>query len=159
MKQQTMARRRFYAVTALVCALLIVVSLFPAAAFAQQAEYDPSYPQNLLPEHLSASSAILIEAETGEVIFEKNADARIYPASTTKILTAYLGLKSEKLDQQVMVSASAMDIPSDSSTIPLSFGEVLRFEDVIYATMLKSGNEGANVIAETVCTILEERRI
>ena len=156
MKQQTMARRRFYAVTALVCALLIAVSLFPAAAFAQQAEYDPSYPQNLLPEHLSASSAILIEAETGEVIFEKNADTRIYPASTTKILTAYLGLMSDKLDQQVMVSASAMDIPSDSSTIPLSFGEVLRFEDVIYATMLKSGNEGANVIAETVCKSIPE---
>ena len=137
-------------VLALLCALLLLAGLLPHSALAQQADYDPSYPQLLLPEHLSGSSAILIEADSGEVIFEKNADARIYPASTTKILTAYLGLLFNDPERRVVVSASAMDIPEDSSTIPLSYGEELRFEDVIYATMLKSGNEGANVIAETV---------
>ena len=130
--------------------LLLLAGLCAPAALAQQPEYDANYPENLLPEHLSASSALLIEADTGEVIFEKNADARVYPASTTKILTTYLGILLNDPERQVTVSATAMDIPADSSTIPLSYGEVLRFEDVLYATMLRSGNEGANVIAETV---------
>ena len=149
MNERSLARR-LYALAAVLIAALLALGAFPTAAFAQQADYDPSYPQNLLPDHLSGSSAILIEADTGEVIFEKNADARIYPASTTKILTAYLGIMLNDPNRQVTVSASAMDIASDSSTIPLSYGETLRFEDVIYATMLRSGNEGANVIAETV---------
>ena len=135
---------------ALFALLAFLSGLFPVPAHAQQPDYDPAYPQNLIPEQLSASAAILIEAESGEVIFEKNPDTRIYPASTTKILTALLGLMLDDPDRQVTVSASAMDIAEDSSTIPLSFGETLRFEDVIYATVLRSGNEGANVIAETV---------
>ena len=143
-------RRLHRPVLALVCALALVFAAWPYPAQAQQADYDPDQPENLLPEHLSCTSAILIEANSGEVIFQKNADARIYPASTTKILTAYLGILLDDPDRQVTVSASAMDIPADSSTIPLSFGEQLRFEDVIYGTMLMSGNEGANVIAETV---------
>ena len=134
----------------LLCLVLALSAAFPAGVRAEQPDYDPAHPENLLPEHLSATSALLIEANSGEVIFEKNADARIYPASTTKILTTYLGILLNDPDRQVTVSASAMDIPEDSSTIPLSFGETLRFKDVLYATMLKSGNEGANVIAETV---------
>ncbi len=152
MKQLPMHLSRYRTAAALLCILAFLIGLYPVEAMAQQADYDPSYPQNLLPEHLSCSSAILVEAETGEVIFEKNADARIYPASTTKILTAYLGLlyNAENPDLQVTVSASAMDVGEGSSMIPLSFGETLRFEDLIYATVLRSGNEGANVIAETV---------
>ncbi len=135
---------------ATLAALLIAWTLLAPRAVAEQPSYDPQNPANLLPEHLSCTSAILVEADTGEVIFEKNADARIYPASTTKILTAYLGILLDDPEREVTVSASAMDIPADSSVIPLSFGETLHFADVIYGTMLMSGNEGANVIAETV---------
>ncbi len=55
---------------ALICVFLLLAGLFPAAAQAQQADYNPSMPQYLIPEHLSGSSAILIEADSGEVIFE-----------------------------------------------------------------------------------------
>ncbi len=150
MKRRLMNLCRYQALTAALCALMVLVGCFPAPAAAEQAAYDPDHPENLLPTHLSCSSAILIEAESGEVIFEKNADARIYPASTTKILTTYLGILFDNPDRKVTVSASAMDIPEDSSTIPLSFGEEVVFRDVLYATMLRSGNEGANVIADTV---------
>ena len=136
---------------ALLCLLLLLAAGGkPAFATGQQTDYDPNYPEDLRPEHLTCSSAIVVEAESGEVIFEKNADSRIYPASTTKIMTIYLGLLAGELDRDVFVSASAMDIPADSSVIPLSYGEVLKFRDVLYSTMLMSGNEGANVIAETV---------
>ncbi len=112
--------------------------------------YDPEHPEELQEEQLYAKSAILIEATSGEVIFEKNADEVMYPASTTKILTALLGIMMGDMTQTVTLSESAANIPSDSSDIPLDVGENINFQDLLYATMLRSGNEGANLIAETI---------
>ena len=117
----------------------------------EAAPYDAEHPENLEPEQLYALSAILITADKGEVIFEKDAYALRYPASTTKILTVLLGIMMvEDLQQKVTVSETAMDIPADSSTMGLKVGEEIPFIDVLYGTMMLSGNEGANVIAETV---------
>lgn len=113
--------------------------------------YDPEHPELLEEEQLYAASAILLSQDRGEVIFEKDADAIRYPASTTKILTVLLGLMFvEDLNQIVTVSDTAMMIPDDSSTMYLHVGEEIPFIDVLYGTMLLSGNDGANVIAETV---------
>ncbi len=112
--------------------------------------YDPEHPEELAPEQLYAKAAILIEATTGEVIFEKNADQRMYPASTTKILTTLLGILMGDMNQVVTLSETAGNIPDDSSTIKLDVGETIRFEDLLFATMVRSGNEGANLIAETI---------
>lgn len=113
-------------------------------------DYDETHPENLTEDQLYAKSAILIEASTGEVIFEKNADQGMYPASTTKIMTAYLGLTMGDMNATVTMDDVSANIPSDSSTIPLSVGETINFQDLIYATMVRSGNEGANLIAETI---------
>lgn len=113
-------------------------------------EYDPAHPEALVEEQLYAKAAILIEATTGEVIFEKNADEMMYPASTTKIMTTMLGLQAGDMNATVTMDSVAANIPSDSSTIPLSVGETINFQDLLYATMIRSGNEGANLIAETV---------
>ena len=114
------------------------------------APYDAAHPENLAEEQLYAKSAILIEATTGEVIFEKNADEQMYPASTTKVLTTLLGILNGDMNATVTMDSIAANIPSDSSTIPLSIGETINFQDLLYATMVRSGNEGANLIAETV---------
>ena len=126
--------------------------LYPAATLAPDAAaYDPDHPENLEADQLYAWSAILIESSSGDVIFEKQADERRFPASTTKIMTCYLGLLYvEDLDQIVTVSETAIDVPSDSSTMKLQAGEELSFRDILYGTMLLSANDGANVIAETV---------
>ena len=117
----------------------------------EAAPYDPEHPDKLEPDQLYALSAILITADKGEVIFEKDPYAIRYPASTTKILTVLLGIMMvDDLNQTVTVSESAMDIPEDSSKMGLKVGEEIRFIDVLYGTMLLSGNDGANVIAETV---------
>lgn len=114
-------------------------------------KYDAEHPEDLSADQLYALSAILISADTGEVIFEKDPDSIRYPASVTKVLTVYLGiLMVDDLYQYVTVSDSAVAIPSDSSTMHLHAGEEIRFIDVLYGTMLLSGNDGANVIAETV---------
>lgn len=113
-------------------------------------EYNPENPENLKPEMLYAKSAILIEADTGMVVFEKNPDDIMFPASTTKILTVLIGLEKGNLDETLYLTETAADVSADSSKIPLEVGESIQMKDLLYATMLRSGNEGANLIAEAV---------
>lgn len=112
--------------------------------------YDEEHPELLEEEQLYATSAILIEEHTGRVIFEKNADMVLYPASTTKIMTVLLGLMMGNMSDTVTVSANAMNIPDDSSTMGLRLGEQINFQDLLYGTIMRSGNEGANAIAEYI---------
>lgn len=112
--------------------------------------WDSKHPELLDPSMLYARSAILIEASTGEVLFEKNADEILYPASTTKILTCYIALQMADLENDVVtISQNAIDlVPPTYSTIPVSAGEKVPMGDLIAATLVRSGNEGANAIAE-----------
>ena len=126
-------------------------SVFIAPTLSKDApEYDPEKPENLSPDQLYARSAILIEANTGKVIFEKNADDIMYPASTTKIMTALLGIERGDLSATVVATETALNVPDDGSSMDLRLGEEINFTDLIYGTMLCSANEGANLIAETV---------
>ncbi|MBQ7455010.1 MAG: D-alanyl-D-alanine carboxypeptidase [Clostridia bacterium] len=127
--------------------LLSALLCLPARA---SGGYDPVHPELLEEGDLDAYAAILVDAASGLVIYEKNADARMYPASTTKILTVFLGALIGDMDRTVTVSAAALQVESGSSVIPLKKGERVRFEDLLYTTMVKSGNDGANVIAETI---------
>ena len=126
--------------------------LYPEATLAPDApSYDPEHPEDLDPDQLYAWSAILIEATSGDVIFSKSPDELRFPASTTKMITCYLGITMvEDLEQIITVSETAVDVPEDSSTMKLQTGEEVRFLDILYGTMLLSANDGANVIAETV---------
>lgn len=131
-------------------AMLLALLLWCSPALAALSNYDANHPENLNDVDLGCSAAILIEANTGMVIYEKNADARMYPASTTKILTTYLGLLMGDLGSTAVTSSTALQISADSSTIPLSQGEEINFRDLLFATMVRSGNDGANVIAENI---------
>jgi len=112
--------------------------------------WDEKHPELLDPSMLYAKSAILIEASTGEVLFEKNADEIMYPASTTKILTCYIALQMADLENDlVTISQNAIDlVPPTYATIPVKAGEEVMMKDLIAATLVRSGNEGANAIAE-----------
>ena len=133
---------------ALIAAL---ITLLPATAPAEVAPYDMSAPQNLSPEHLYAQSALLIDMDTGETLFTKNARVRMYPASTTKIMTLLLGIESGiSLDEPVTIPAEAGDVPEGSSVIPVKPGDVMTWRDLLYSFMLSSGNDGANAVAVLV---------
>lgn len=152
----------------LMAAALLIAGLPPARGFAEDPSepaeegfkdpelspdavpWDSKHPELLDPSMLYARSAILIEASTGEVLFEKNADEILYPASTTKILTCYIALQMADLENDVVtVSQNAIDlVPPTYQTIPLSAGEKVPMGDLIAATLVRSGNEGANAIAE-----------
>lgn len=97
---------------------------------------------------VSAKSAIVIEASTGQVLYEKDADARRYPASTTKIMTLIVALEHGNLNDIVTASANAAN--TDGSSIWLTAGEQMRLEDLLYGMMLVSGNDATVAIAEHI---------
>ena len=98
------------------------------------------------------NSAILIDAKTGEVLFEKNSNQKSYPASTTKVLTAYIALsQGYSMNEEIIPSRNAvMSVPSGSSIAYFSENEKLTLEQVLYGLLLPSGNDAANILAEHI---------
>lgn len=106
-----------------------------------------------VPNNFSVMSegCVLIDANSGIVLYGKNMNDKFYPASITKVLTGLLAVEYGHFDDVITVSWDAVNsIPWDSSKMNLSEDEQLSFENVIYGLMLKSGNDSAMVIAETV---------
>lgn len=116
--------------------------------------------------HVSAQSAVLMNADTGAILYEKNAHQKAYPASITKIATAlYVLEKGVDLTKLVRVSQESLQSKprrSDWETLPsywlewdgkkmgLLRGEQLSLKDLLHGTLLVSGNDAANVLAESV---------
>lgn len=97
---------------------------------------------------IEADGGILMEAQTGTVLFAKNADQPYYPASITKILTALIVLEHCSLDEEVTFSHDDVyNVEAGSSTAGIDEGDVLTVRDCLYALMLASANESANALA------------
>lgn len=98
---------------------------------------------------IGSGAAVLMDASSGQVLYDKNMRAREYPASITKILTAVLALEKGKPDDKITLSAEAVyGVPAGSSNIALQPGEELTLEQALYAMLLMSANDAANGIAE-----------
>lgn len=98
-----------------------------------------------------AEGAGAFNLATGSVVYAKNLYERLYPASTTKVLTAYIALGyCDDLNAYVTVSENAVDQASDSSVCGLKAGDVIRLRDLLYGLMLRSGNDAAVAIAEYI---------
>lgn len=103
-----------------------------------------------------AEGAGAFNLATGEVVYAKNLYAKLYPASTTKILTAYIVLKyCDNLDEMVTISENAANQASDSSVCGVKAGDVISLKDLLYGLMLRSGNDAAIAIAEHVSGSVE----
>lgn len=96
----------------------------------------------------SAKSAILIDASSGRVLFEKNANEKLGMASTTKIMTAVIALENSDLSEIVTVSQNAA--ATEGSSMYLNSGEKIKMESLLYGLMLNSGNDAATAIAEHI---------
>ena len=104
-----------------------------------------------------AEGAGTFNLATNEIVYAKNIYERLYPASTTKILTAYIALKyCTDLSQTVTISENAANQASDSSVCGLHAGDVIRMDDLLYGMMLRSGNDAAIAIAESISGSVEE---
>jgi D-alanyl-D-alanine carboxypeptidase len=105
----------------------------------------------LEPGDLASVNAVLMDADTGQALYSKAMHERAYPASITKIMTGLLAMESDlSADEILTVSAAAVRIPRSSTSIDLSAGEEITVGDAMYAMMLPSANDAANVLAEGV---------
>lgn len=97
-----------------------------------------------------AVAAASFNLASGEVTYAQNMYNKMYPASTTKIMTCYLALKYGNLDDYITVSTNAASQPSDASVCKVKSGDVLTLRDLLYGLMLASGNDAAVAIAEYI---------
>jgi D-alanyl-D-alanine carboxypeptidase (penicillin-binding protein 5/6) len=100
------------------------------------------------PYHLTANTALLWDPVSNQRYFDLGADREVFPASTTKILTALLVLERLPLDKYVTVSQHATQVPQ--TKLGLRAGESYRVRDLLYGLILKSANDAAVVLAEAV---------
>ena len=113
---------------------------------------------------VKALGAVLMEAESGRVLWEKNAEAPLPNASTTKIMTCLIALESGMLDDTVTVSPNAASKPE--TRMGLSAGEKIKLRGLLYPMMLESANDAAVAVAEHIagseeefCDMMDERAI
>ena len=103
-----------------------------------------------------AQGAGVFNVTKKEVLYSQNLFGKLYPASTTKVLTAYIILKYADLNSVVTVSESAADQASDSSVCGLKAGDNITVRDLLYGLMLQSGNDAAEALAEYHSGSVEE---
>lgn len=154
----------------LIAFLTIVIILLPISIYAENdmliitqepnatIEYHPEEQQTIdnIPK-IGCKAAYVAEPITGKVIYEKNAHDKMYPASTTKILTALLALEKCDMAEKATVSQRAIDlVPEGYSDARLRVGEEIAISDLLYALLIPSANEAANVIAEHISGSVEE---
>lgn len=114
---------------------------------------------NILPEGITenlSEAAGLFDTVNHEVKFAKNIYERRYPASTTKILTAYVALKYGDLAANATVTEEELQLESGSTTCGLSVGDTISLQELLYGLILCSGNDAANVIADMISGSTEE---
>ncbi|MCR5784956.1 MAG: D-alanyl-D-alanine carboxypeptidase [Eubacterium sp.] len=122
-------------------ALSMVISVYSVPVYA-----DESWPSDV---DIESPSAIVMDISTGTVLYEKNADEQLYPASITKIMTALLAVENNDMDEEVTFSYEAV-YETEGSSIARDVGEVMTLEECLYGMMLESANECAYAIAEHV---------
>jgi serine-type D-Ala-D-Ala carboxypeptidase (penicillin-binding protein 5/6) len=115
------------------------------------------------PLEINAASCILMDSKTGQVLYASNPDDKLWPASTTKMMTAIVAIDlakekfSDKLDHPMYVSAAAIeDIGPGGMNVGIMAGEILTFRDLLNVLLVRSANETANIIAENVICTQEE---
>lgn len=105
---------------------------------------------------INATSAILIDNRTNKVLYSKNEDTKMFPASTTKIVTAIITLENCSLDEQATASFDAVsNIPEGYATADIKIGETFTVEQLLEMLLVHSANDAANVLAEHVGGSLE----
>ena len=145
----------------LISCFIIILMISPINVYASNRvnlEYKPEQQQIIenVPQ-IGCKAAYVVNPETGKIFYEKNAHEKMYPASTTKILTALVVLENCKLTDTAIVSKTALDlVPSGYSNANLQVGEELTIETLLQALLIPSANEAANVLAEHVSGSVED---
>ncbi len=145
---------------AFVATLIINIPVFSSANMMDEQEERKTWEiqSNLIenwPEGpaIGAASAILMDADTGIVLYEKNVHEQMYPASTTKLMTCLLAMEKKGVSLNDMVEFSVEAVyscPWDGSNMGIDAGEAMTLEDCLYGILLLSANEVSNGVGEFV---------
>ncbi|HEU4965753.1 MAG TPA: D-alanyl-D-alanine carboxypeptidase family protein [Bacilli bacterium] len=117
-------------------------------AFSATTSISHAYANDEPPSGLTAQGAVLMDMQSGQVLFNQNMDAKLYPASITKIMTCLLALEKSDLDEMVTTSQLARE--QEGNRVYLETGEQEPMEQMLYGLMLNSGNDAAVAIAEHI---------
>lgn len=128
--------------------LIIILTIFLYLSFYSNPAYAFIEENTYTSLKVSARSAILLDWNSGRILYEKNAHEKLPIASTTKIKTAVVALENGELDDVVITSKKAAN--TGGSSIWLEEGEVKKLEELLYGLMLRSGNDAAVAIAEHI---------
>lgn len=122
--------------------------------FANTTYAAPDWPSDV---SIEAEGGIVMDADTGTILYSKNAHTTYFPASITKILTALIVIETCDLNETVTFSHNAVyNVEANSTSAGLDVGDTLSVKDCLYALLLKSANEVANALAEHVSGTTEE---
>ena len=138
--------KKYHSLSAFFLALILTAGLFsPAALAAEEDSFS-----------VAATAAILVEADTGEVLFEMDADEQRYPASITKVMTGLLAVEAIERGELTMDTLVTLGddlytgIGAGGSTQDLKTGEILTVRDLLNCALIPSANEACNALASTV---------
>ena len=113
-------------------------------------------PDEVPPPELNCKGAMLVELNSGSVLYELNADERLYPASLTKIMTCLVALERGNLSDVVEVDGSLFEgMDADASVVGLMAGEKISMEELLYGLMVASGNDASLVIGAHIAGSVE----
>lgn len=134
--------------------LLLIIFIFSDFIFVY-GEEDQSNTSNIESSKnsldISAESAYLFDNKTNKILYKKNENKKMYPASTTKIMTAILAIENSNLDDVVIASYNAvMSIPEGYSSANIQVDEELTIEQLLKMLLVPSANDAANVLAEYI---------
>jgi len=108
-----------------------------------------AFSSSVYADEISSKAAVVMEASTGRVLFAKNPNLKLPPASTTKLVTAMVVLDRAEMSDAVTISEAAANVPSLKET-KLRAGETLTVETLLYAALIRSANGAAFALAEAV---------
>lgn len=107
-----------------------------------------SYADEIVQPDIYSPSAILVDAATGQILYEKNSHERMYPASTTKLMTAMLVLETCGLDDEVTITEEAVsNVPETYMDADLQVGETFTVDELLQILLIPSANDAANALA------------
>jgi D-alanyl-D-alanine carboxypeptidase (penicillin-binding protein 5/6) len=134
--------------------LTFFILIFVLFSFSFCVKSLPALPVNSVSPQISATSAVVLDAETGKVIYAKNAYQLRAPASTTKILTSILAIECGNLDDPVTVSSYAASV--GEASLHLQPFDCLTLNELVHGALIKSGNDACVAIAEHLSPSEEE---
>ncbi|MCR5083463.1 MAG: D-alanyl-D-alanine carboxypeptidase [Parasporobacterium sp.] len=133
----------------LLCFIIFASVLLPA----KETKAEGAWPECA---DIVAEAGILLDADSGAILYDKNANQKMYPASITKIITAMVAIEKCSLDETVTFSEKAVTLEPGDATLGFVAGEQISLRDCLYGLLLYSANECANAIAEHVAGSYDE---